>query len=223
MHNDWDGISEVTSLPDAAPHRNVDKLVLAAGPSSGGKVRTATVCPPTIYGQGRGPGNRRSHQVPELARCTISAGHGIMVGEGKTLWTCVHVADLSDLYLALFEAALRGGPPATWGPEGYYFAENGDIVWGEVAAWVAAEAKRQGLVEEDGVRSCSAAEAGRLTPMGGAIWGANSRARAVRARELLGWRPARPGLREEIRETVEVEARRLGRVKGHAEVAAGDA
>ena len=35
VFDDWDGVKGVTSLPDAAPHRNVDKIVLAAGTEQG--------------------------------------------------------------------------------------------------------------------------------------------------------------------------------------------
>ncbi|KAL8879153.1 MAG: hypothetical protein Q9198_003185, partial [Flavoplaca austrocitrina] len=65
IYNDWDGVGEVTSIPDFAPHRNVDKIILASGSKN---VKSAIVSPPTIYGKGRGPGNQRSHQLPELSR-----------------------------------------------------------------------------------------------------------------------------------------------------------
>lgn len=48
QYNDWDGVNELTHLPDDAFHRNVDKIVLEAGQQDG--VNTAIVCPPTIYG-----------------------------------------------------------------------------------------------------------------------------------------------------------------------------
>jgi hypothetical protein len=37
-------------LPDEAFHRNVDKIVLEAGAQHAASVKTAVVCPPTIYG-----------------------------------------------------------------------------------------------------------------------------------------------------------------------------
>lgn len=49
-YNDLQGISELTSLPDDAFHRNVDKIVLEAGEKHGNVLRTCIVCPPTIYG-----------------------------------------------------------------------------------------------------------------------------------------------------------------------------
>lgn len=178
VYDDLEGVSEVTSLPDDAPHRNVDKLVLTAGTEHADRVKTAIVCPPTIYGQGRGPGNKRSHQVPELARCTLEQGRGIKVGAGKTLWTNVHVHDLSDLYLKLVEEAAAGGEtkdwngkPPTWGAEGYYFTGNeGDHVWGEVGQWVATEARKQGFIKDDEVVSITPEEANTMTPFGMAIW-----------------------------------------------------
>ena len=221
VYNDWDGLSEVTSLPDHAPHRVVDKMVLAAGTEHADKVKTAIVCPPTIYGQGRGPGNKRSHQLPELSRSTIEKGQGLKVGAGKTYWTYIHVHDLSDLYLKLVEAASGGGNPATWGAEGYYFAEDGDFVWGEASQWVAEAAKKQGFIEDDKVVSVTTEEANKLTWFGAAAWGANSRARAIRARKLLGWEPKSPSIKDETAKTVEVEGKKMGR--GHAAKAAGDA
>lgn len=66
VFNDWNGIEEILSVPDWAPHRSADRIVIEA---SMGNVKTAIVCPPTIYGQGRGPSNQRSHQIPDMARC----------------------------------------------------------------------------------------------------------------------------------------------------------
>ena len=230
IYDDLEGVSQVTSLPDDAPHRSTDKILLAAATDYADRIRTANVSPPTIYGQGRGPGNKRSHQLPELARCTLEKGYGIKVLAGKTLWSNVHVHDLSDLYLKLVESAAAGGSlsewsgkPALWGAEGYYFAENGEHVWGDVSQSVATEAHKQGWITTDEVKSISAEEAGELTKFGWAIWGCNSRSRAKRAREILGWKPTGPSLKDEIKATVEVEARSLGIKPGHAKVAAGDA
>jgi len=72
------------------------------------------------------------------------------------------------------------------------------------------------------VRGIGKEEADACTPMGSALWGCNSRARAKRAREVLRWEPTEAGLREEIRATVEVEAKRLGLAPGHAKEAAGE-
>ena len=84
VYDDWDGVRELTSLPDFAPHRNVDKIVLAAGTETARPLRTAIVCPPTIYGKGRGPGSQRSIQMPELTKSILQEKEGFQVGAGKT-------------------------------------------------------------------------------------------------------------------------------------------
>lgn len=48
-YNDLTGVEELTSLPDEAFHRNVDKIVLETGAKNTDAVKTALVCPPTIY------------------------------------------------------------------------------------------------------------------------------------------------------------------------------
>lgn len=222
VYDDWDGIDEVTSLPDTAPHRTVDKLVLSAGTEHAQTVKTAIVCPPTIYAKGRGPGNQRSHQLPELARCTFEKKHGIQVGPGRTFWSNVHVADLSVAYLKLVEAATHSGGNATWGKDGYYFIESGEHVWGKIAQAVASAAHKQGFVPTDEVKTLPNDEVDQLTYGGSLLWGANSRARAVRAKKLLGWSPKEKSIEDETPETVGVEAKRLGLVEGHAAKVAGE-
>ncbi|KAI4221893.1 MAG: hypothetical protein L6R36_006560 [Xanthoria steineri] len=213
IYNDWDGVSEVTTIPDFAPHRNVDKIILASGSSN---VKPAIVCPPTIYGQGRGPGNQRSIQLPELSRCTLEMGHGIQVGAGKTYWTNVHVHDLSEVFVALVEAAAAGGGNASWGAEGYYFTENGEHVWGEISKAVVSAAYKAGFALSDEVKAHSNDEINEMCHFGTGLWGANSRCRAIRARKLLGWSPKGKSIEEEIPDTVAFEADLRGFVKHHA-------
>ena len=124
VYDDWDGIGEVTSIPDHALHRNVDKIVLAASKQYPDRISTAIVCPPCIFGPGRGPDNQKSVQVYRMARAALQRGKGFHVNQGLNLWTEVHVQDLSNVYLALVTAALSGGGKATWNDEGYYFAEK---------------------------------------------------------------------------------------------------
>jgi nucleoside-diphosphate-sugar epimerase len=209
----------VTSLPDDAWHRNVDKIILAAG----GNVKTAIVCPPTIYGRGRGPGNTFSDQWIHMTRGAIERGRGFQVGQGQNKWTHVHVHDLSNIYLSLVEAAVNGGGDATWGDEGYYFAESGEFVWGDMASKIAKEAKKQGLIKTDDVEQVSIEQANEITPNGGFKWGYNSRCKAIRARKLFGWNPTGDSIEKLLPALVTDEATKLGAIKGHAAVAAGDA
>ena len=207
-------------MPDHAPHRKNDKNVINADSP---KVKTAIVCPPTIYGPGRGPGNQRSHQIPELARSMLEKKSGFQVGEGENLGPHVCVHDLSDCYVRLVEAAVEGGGKATWGKEGYYFVENGELVWGDISKAVAKAAHKMDLISSDQVVSISEKEADSLAWWGSALWGANSRFRAIRARKLLEWKPKKGGkdLDSDILEVVSAEAKSLDLVPGHATKVAG--
>lgn len=216
VYNDWEGIEELLLLPDWAPHRNIDKLILAAGVEDESKIKTAIVCPPMIYGKARGPGNKRGHPLYDLSRCTLEKKTGIRVGEGKNHAPNVHVYDLSRCYLKLVEAAVEGSEKAIWGKEGYFFAENGEHVWGEISKIVASAAKKQGFIPSDEVIAISPKEAEELMHHGSLMWGANCRCKAVRARKVLGWTPKEPSMEAEIPEIIHSEAARIGLIQGHA-------
>lgn len=84
---------------------------------------------PLIYGQGKGPVNQRSIQVPDLARGTLRQKHGIQVGRGLSCWSNVHISDLAQLIVKLVVEAQREFDPVLWNGNGIYFAENGKMVW----------------------------------------------------------------------------------------------
>lgn len=209
-YNDWEGVSELVNLPADAFHRNVDEIIIGAGQRDPSSVRTAVVCPPTIYGPGRGPGNTKSVQAYLLSACVLKRGKGFLVGKGENVWHQVHVQDLSNVYLALGEAAAAGGGKATWGDEGYYLAENGSFVWGDIQRKVAAEAFSQGFIESPEVESVDYAQTTEILPFGIYAWGSNSRGHAIRARKLFGWEPKQPKLIDLIPDIVALEAKDLG-------------
>lgn len=223
VFDDWNGIDEVTSAPENALHRNVDKAVLAANKSSGGKVHTAIVCPPTIFGPTRGSGNTRSIQVPMLTKAILERHKGFVVNEGANIWNAVHVQDLSEVFLALVTAALSpDGGKATWDEKGYYFAENEEFTWGDVGKKITKIAFEKKLINSPEVDHLSKEETDKIMGFGSFLWGSNSRASAIRAKKLLGWTPKQKKLADYLGEIVEAEARSLGMKKGHAAQAAGE-
>ena len=207
--DDWDGIDKVTSIPDDAFHRDVDKIILGISKASPDSAKTAIVCPPCINGPGRGACNTTSMQVYTLAKTVLSRKKGLLVGQGKNIWHYIHVQDLSDVYLALADAAAAGGGNATWNEKGYYFAENGAFVWGDVERRVAEYAHLKGWVPTTEIDHLSNEEVTKEQPLGLYMWGSNSRGHAIRARKLLGWTPRRPGLFEVVPSIVEIEAHGL--------------
>ncbi|KOS44563.1 hypothetical protein ACN38_g4514 [Penicillium nordicum] len=207
VYDDWEGINELTSFPSDASHRDVDEVIIKAGKDTPTSVRTAIVCPPTIYGLGRGPVGKRSIQVPILTAAVLKRGKGFMVGNGENIWHQVHVSDLSDVYLLLGEAAAEGGGKATWNDGGYYLAENGSFVWGDICRAVAQAAFDQKYIKSPEVESLDGKQTTEILGMGRIAWGSNSRGHAIRARKLLGWEPKQPKLIELIPHLVALEAK----------------
>ncbi|KAJ5628615.1 hypothetical protein N7490_010843 [Penicillium lividum] len=208
-YNDWEGVSELVNLPEDAFHRNVDRIIINIGKENP-SVRTAVVCPPTIYGQGRGPVNTKSLQAYMLSAAVLKRGKGFLVGKGENVWHQVHVQDLSNVYLALGDAASEGGGKATWNEEGYYFAENGSFVWGDIQRAVAKAAFDLKYIQSPEVDSVDGEQTTEILPAGIYAWGSNSRGHAIRARKLFGWEPKQPKLIELIPEIVKIEAKELG-------------
>lgn len=216
-YDDLENVAGLTGLPDSAFHRDIDKIVLESASDS---VKTAIVCPPTIYGPGRGPVNKRSRQVYHLARITLKLGKAPQVGRGLTEWDNVHVHDLSDLFILLVEAAVANKPELDskiWGKEGYFLAENGHHVWGELSKQVGEVAYERGYIKEKGVTAMSPDEASKQAGFEALSWGLNSKGYAKRARKYLGWKPKARSLNDEIPNIVDGEAEILGLKVGHAE------
>ncbi|KAI1866555.1 hypothetical protein JX265_007856 [Neoarthrinium moseri] len=210
--NDWSGVSELTHLPDAAFHRNVDKIVLECGTAHGDAVKTAIVCPPTIYGKGRGPVSGRSRQAYELGSLILKKGYAPIIGQGKARWNSVHVHDLSDAFVLLAEAAAAGNlSEELWGAKGYHLAENGEFVWGELSKAMAKEAYELGYLKaEPAEEKLSRDEAFEIADFQAVSWGLNSRGKAERLRKTLGWKPHRQSIEDEIPEILKSEKARLG-------------
>lgn len=209
-YNDWNGIDEVMNLPDDALHRNVDKIIIAASQRSPDSIKTAIVCPPTIYGPGRGPGNKKSMQAYMLAAAVLKRKRGLLVGHGRNIWHQIHVQDLSNVYLALGDAAAAGGGNATWNDQGYYFAEDGSFCWGDVQRAVAKVAFEKKLIPSPDVEVLPDEKIVELNPMGLYAWGSTSKGHAIRARKLLGWSAKMPCLLDTIPDIVDLEAKELG-------------
>ncbi|KFY86000.1 hypothetical protein V500_07928, partial [Pseudogymnoascus sp. VKM F-4518 (FW-2643)] len=179
VYDDWDNIKEVITLPDPHSHRLCDKIPLSLAFSQ--KVKTAIVCPPTIWGRGRGTGSTRSHQIYGLANLILERGSVVvphLTTTPKTFWPNVHVYDLSRLYLNIIDSAvteLQGGKgAATWGTEGYYFAENGVHYWQDVAAWLAEEADKQSCLKGGNSLTLEAIEDEKFKYVGPAVFNCRS-------------------------------------------------
>ncbi|KAL5593944.1 hypothetical protein FOBRF1_013046 [Fusarium oxysporum] len=216
VFNDLDGVDELVNLPAAAFHRNIDEIILSTGFQHKDSVKTAIICPPTIYGKGRGPISGRGRQVYELTSFILKEQYAPRIGRGLSRWNNVHVHDLSEIFELLVQAALdpdRKDDLEIWGNHGYFLAEHGEHTWGDLSAEIGQEIQKQGFARQGKieVREWSIEEAVQ-SPAGfeAASWGMNSRAKAGRAAKFLDWTPRGVSLAAEIPEIVKSEAARQG-------------
>jgi nucleoside-diphosphate-sugar epimerase len=176
--------SEDTPLrvdPRKQARRDIDVRVLDSAQLN---IRSAVIIPSLIYGAGAGL-KKHSNQVPFLVQNAMDAGEVQIVGKGANTWSNVHIDDLVDLYLRVISKAPAGA---------FYFAENGEVSFAEVASALSARLhlpKIVNLAADDAVQRWGMARA-LFT------FGSNCRVRAVRARQELGWTPAHASLQEWI-------------------------
>jgi len=150
----------------------IDRSVLAAAAAN---VRSVVVCPTMIYGLGRGP-TTESQQIPALLRHARDSGISHYVGRGLNRWSNVHIDDVAELYLLALERAAPGS---------FFYAENGEATLLEIARDIARH------LDVGGPESLSVEAASKVWEPAAVRYGfgSNSRVRADRAREDLGWSP----------------------------------
>ncbi|KAF2088955.1 NAD(P)-binding protein [Saccharata proteae CBS 121410] len=200
IYSDIADIDELWSLPDDALHRNVDKIVQAAWEQQGERLKTAIVCPPDIYGRGRGAVRTQSVYMPFLVRECERIGRPFYAGDGGNARSWVHVEDLMVVYLSLVEAAAAGGGGAGWGRDGYYFAASQEASQIDVSRAAGKLLKAKGIIPDSEpvqlpTKQIDAMMASMGIPLiGRYMFASNSRTRSDRARKVLGYEPAAPSL-----------------------------
>ncbi|GBE86891.1 NAD(P)-binding protein [Sparassis latifolia] len=193
IYDDLDA-AQIETLPPTAPHRPVDLAIVGA--DADGYVRTYIVLPSTIYGIATGPlvaagiSNPQSIQIPNLIRASLDRRHAGVVGRGISFWPDVHIDDVANLYIILFDAIVANPEKVGHGREGYYFGENGEHTWGDIARAtgaafvelsISASAEPTSFTTEELIKYWGSEAKGNVN-------GSNSRCRGNRSR-LLGWSP----------------------------------
>ncbi|KAM0193333.1 hypothetical protein ACHAPI_007645, partial [Fusarium lateritium] len=210
IHNDLTGIDSIKSYIKQYPNRAVDNYIFSVSEQQS-SVKTALVVPPIIYGQGRGPGNQRSMQIPDLAKAVLERKRGIRVGAGESRWGNIHIADLSRIFLLLVEKAAEGNQDGNiWGPNGVFFTGAGELSFHDISRRVAIAANDFNLIPSEEVDEVGAEEIDRLVSRGSVLLGTNARSGAQRAEQVLGWKPENESLEDHIPQAVIQEAEALG-------------
>lgn len=171
-----------TPSPARAARVALNERVLSAAADG---IRTVVIAPSLIYGAGRGP-SPDSIQVPWLIATARRHGVPKHRGRGENVWSNVHIDDLVELYALALDRAPAGA---------FYWAENGEASMRDVCRAIG---RALGLGER--TEPMTAGEAAAEWGEGPAedTMGSNSRVRARRARDELGWRPSAPSLMDEI-------------------------
>jgi len=128
--DDLDGIADIRATIKSHPFRAVDNYILNVVADTE-RARTALLLGPVIYGQGQGPCNQRSVQIPALARAALQRNCAVQVGKGQSQWGNVHVADVGQLVVHLVRAAVEGRPTNRddlWDENGIYIPSVGEMV-----------------------------------------------------------------------------------------------
>ncbi|KAF3927779.1 hypothetical protein ABW20_dc0100320 [Dactylellina cionopaga] len=217
----WDDVAdyqELIDLPEDLLHMNVDVLVRQPPLDRNPNIKYAVVVPPLIYGEGSGPVNKRSIQIPTLIDEFLKRGKAFNLGKGENTWSNVHIQDLSEFYLLLVEEALKeNGGKANWNTDGgFYFAENGEHVVGEATKLIAKIAHEKGLIAE-GIDELDLETVKKINPKGPGLWSTNSLSRATRARKLLGWAPKEISLEASLEDEVDAAVRNFQKSKASAQ------
>src|SRR4051794_29151589 len=179
-HGDTGGkVVDEASPPRPAPlvswRQAVEDRVLQAA-SRG--IRSIVIRPAIVYGRGGG--------IPAgFAESAQKDGAARYVGTGENRWPFVHVDDLADLYLLALEKASPGtlllgvSGPAHSVRDVAAAASRGAGAEGRIRAWPLEEARK------------------KLGPYADALV-LDQQASGKRAQQLLGWRPHRPDVLEDL-------------------------
>lgn len=170
--NIFDESTPLVVLELKQSRRNIDLKVLNAA-SRG--IKSVVICPSLIYGVGKGL-HTTSVQIPFLVTNAMKHGVVQIVGEGKNTWSNVHIDDVVDLYCLALEKAPAGA---------FYFAANGEASFLELGQALTQRLQFSQL--EHLAPEVAASQWG--VGMAYFSLGSNSRVRAVRARQELGWLP----------------------------------
>ncbi|ORY11751.1 NAD(P)-binding protein [Clohesyomyces aquaticus] len=202
--NDLDSIS---SLPDNALHRNTETIIREAAALHGDKLKTAIVCPPDLYGEGKGTGRTRSVLVPWFfgeAKKQAGGGRVFYTGDGTNTRSWVHIDDLMTIYVKLVKAAVSRDEGAGWGEKGYYFASSQEVSQIDLAKATGQILKKQGVIQNEEPIEVSLEHIDSMlqeinySNISRYLFASNSRTRADRALRLFGYEPKAPTLMETL-------------------------
>lgn len=185
--------SEIDSVPDNAPHRQIDLAIVKAKNSDllRGKAKISIMIPPLIYGYNP-KHDRLSIQIPTMTRWAIKHGYAAHVGKGLAVESNIHVLDLARAYVVLLHAMEEAAYGDALFANPYFFCEStgdNEPSWKDVASGIGEGLSKAGKIKDATPKETPVELYGDLFgDYTGAVTGLNSRSRANRL-GALGWKP----------------------------------
>jgi hypothetical protein len=217
--SDVSSIDEIRNLPSRALHRNTEIILHDTVRDHGDRVNIAIMCPPDIYGKGKGLAKTHSALVPMYIQEIQKLGGKVFYyREGGNLRSWVHIDDLMELYVKVVEAAAAGKAGECFNDNGYYFAATQEHSHLEVARVIDEVLHKKGVVEDPKPAPISLEEVDEMLRIPGYerlaryLFASNSRTRPERAEKLFGYKGETPGLLESLESEV-VDALKVLSVK----------
>jgi len=207
--SDISSIDEIRNLSPRALHRNTEIILHDTVQDHSDKVNIAVMCPPDIYGKGKGLAKTHSALVPMYVQEIQNLGGKVFYyGEGENVRSWVHIDDLMGLYLKVVEAAAAGKAGECFNDNGYYFAATQEHSHLQVARVVGKVLHKQGVIEDPKPAPISLEEVDQMLKVPGYeklaryMFTSNSRTRPERAEKLFGYKGEAPGLLESLESEV---------------------
>ncbi|KAK3058711.1 hypothetical protein LTR09_000276 [Extremus antarcticus] len=187
------------SVPESAPHREIDLAIVRARKELGEKAKIVIVLPPLVYGIGRRI-QRLTIQLPTMTRFALKHGYAPVIGKGLSIRCNIHVQDLVRAYMVILHWMETAGASEVLSNP-YFFCDSGqEMTWGEAAFEIGKALHAAGKIESPRPRNPPKELYGDLFgPYTPTTVGANSRSRGERLRKM-GWSPTEKGVFESLKE-----------------------
>jgi nucleoside-diphosphate-sugar epimerase len=207
--SDLTSLEEIRSLPADSLHQNTETIIANTIRDHGTRINIAIMCPPDIYGKGKGLAKTHSVFVPMLIDGIKNLGGKVFYyGEGTNTRSWVHMDELMVVYMQIVEAAASGGDAAGgyFNENGYFFAGTQEHSHLDIATVTGRILHQQGVVAEPEPKQISLEELDASVKIAGFehmkvgryLFASNSRTRAERAEKLFGYKGKSPSLLESL-------------------------
>ncbi|KAI2602120.1 hypothetical protein GGR54DRAFT_536642 [Hypoxylon sp. NC1633] len=198
VYSDEKDKAEIVSLGPEREHVVLDQSIMRAPEETGVKTVILSSC--QIMGNGTGSWKKESFGHG-FVKTILGRGKGFVVEKGGNVWSWCCVRDVASSIVFVLGKILNESRGISYGKDGYYFVQTGEVSFREQAQAVATKLNQLGKLETDAIDELTVAKATEIHPYAGLLWGASCRSRADRLK-AMGWVPKETDWRALMDETV---------------------